>query len=68
MKGGEDIMEHEDSLLRLWKLYPESAKKLVEDPLAAGLEAIQEANTPGDWTNMDIAVDMLSFIVNSQQE
>ncbi len=56
-------MEHEDSLLRLWTLYPESARKLVKDPLSAGLEALKEADKSNDWKLMNIAVDMLSFIV-----
>ena len=55
-------MENEDTLLRLWKLYPKSARKLVSDPLSAGIEALKEADKSNDWQLMNIAVDMLSFI------
>ena len=55
-------MSQEDNLLRLWRLYPESAKKLAKDPLSAGLEALKEADDSHNWENIDIAVDIIHSI------
>lgn len=55
-------MPNEDTLMRLWKLYPVSARKLISNPLSAGVEALKEADESNDWQLINIAVDMLSFI------
>ena len=50
-------------ILRMWKLYKEDLKKLLNDPLTAAVEELEKANKSDNWEQVGMATELLSFLI-----
>ena len=53
-------------LLEIWGKYPEETKKLIQNPLAAGVAALTQAYANDDWREMAQAIKLLEFIAEGK--
>lgn len=62
------IVDNTPNLLRMWSLYPEQCKQLMDDPIEASMAEANAAIANGSTTLAAIALEILSYAVGAIED